>query len=72
MPFQPDVHAIYFSLIGDDFERTVAKALADPAKLAEISVATRAFTLAHKERKHIGDMVIAEALAESKKLATRR
>jgi glycosyltransferase involved in cell wall biosynthesis len=72
MPFQPDVHAIYFSLIGDDFERTVAKALADPAKLAEISVATRAFTLAHKERKHIGDMVIAEALAEIKKLATRR
>jgi glycosyltransferase involved in cell wall biosynthesis len=71
MPFQPDLHAIYFSLIGDDFERTVARALADPAKLAEISVATRAFTLAHKERKHVGEMVIEETLAESKKLEVR-
>ena len=71
MPFQPDVHAIYFSLIGDDFERTVARALADPAKLAEISVATRVFTLAHKERGHVGEMVIAETLAERKKAEGR-
>ena len=67
MPFEPDVHAIYFSLIGDDFERTVARALADPAKLEEISENTRAFTLAHKERGHIGEMVIEETLAERKK-----
>ena len=64
MPFQPDVQAIYFSLIGDDFERTVARALADPAKLDEISRETRAFTIAHKERGHVGEMVIEETLRE--------
>jgi len=67
MPFQPDVHAIYFSLIGDDFERTVARALADPAKLEEISRNTRAFTLEHKERGHVGDMIIEETLREQAK-----
>jgi len=64
MPMQPDVHAIYFSLFGDDFERTVARALADPAKLAEISRNTRAWTLEHKERGHVGDVVIEETLRE--------
>jgi hypothetical protein len=67
MPLQPDVHAIYFSLIGDDFERAVARALADPAKLEEIAQATRAFTLHSKDRRHIGDMVIAETLREHAK-----
>jgi hypothetical protein len=61
-PFQPDVHAVYFSLIGDDFERTVARALADPARLAEIATAARAFTLAHKQRHHVGAMIVAETL----------
>ncbi len=64
LPFQPDLHAIYFSLIGDDFERTVARALADPALLERISVETRAFTLQHKERTHVADMIIAETLRE--------
>jgi hypothetical protein len=67
MPFQPDVQAIYFSLIGDDFERTVARALADPAKLDEISRHTRAFTLEHKERGHVGDVIIEETLREHAK-----
>jgi len=67
MPFEPDVHAIYFSLIGDDFERTVAKALADPAKLEEISLSTRAFTLQHKERSHVGEVIIEETLREHAK-----
>jgi glycosyltransferase involved in cell wall biosynthesis len=62
MPFEPDVHAFYFSLIGDDFERTVARALADPVKLDEISRDVRAFTLAHKERGHIGEMMVEETL----------
>jgi hypothetical protein len=62
MPFEPDVHAIYFSLIGDDFERTVARALADPAKLDEISRNVRAFTIAHKERGHVGRMLVEETL----------
>jgi hypothetical protein len=64
MPYEPDVHAIYFSLIGDDFERTVARALADPAKLEEISRHGRTFTLAHKERGHVGEMVVEETLRE--------
>ena len=66
-PFQPDVQAIYFSLIGDDFERTVARALADPAKLEEISQNTRAFTIAHKERGHVGEMIVEETLREHTK-----
>jgi len=64
MPYEPDVHALYFSLIGDDFERTVERALADPAKLEEISRNVRAFTLAHKDRGHVGDMVVEETLRE--------
>jgi glycosyltransferase involved in cell wall biosynthesis len=62
MPYEPDVHAIYFSLIGDDFERTVARALGDLAKLEEISRNVRAFTLAHKERGHVGEMIVEETL----------
>jgi hypothetical protein len=62
MPFEPDIHAVYFSLIGDDFERTIARALDDPAKLDEISRNVRAFTLAHKERSHVGEVVIDETL----------
>ena len=41
LPFEPDVHAIYFSVIGQDFERTVARALAEPAKLEAIARAAR-------------------------------
>jgi hypothetical protein len=62
LPYEPDVHAIYFSLIGDDFERTLARALADPAKLDEISRNVRAHTLTHKDRGHVGDMIVAETL----------
>jgi hypothetical protein len=67
MPLQPDVHAIYFSLIGDDFERTVAQALADPAKLERIALATRAFTRQHKERGRVGETIIEETLREHAK-----
>ena len=62
MPFEPDVHAIYFSLIGDDFEKTVARALADPAKLDEISRNVREHTLRYKDRAHVGEMVVNETL----------
>lgn len=64
MPYEPDVHAIYFSLFGDDFERTIARALADPAKLDEISRNVRAHTLAHKDRGHVGAMVVEETLRQ--------
>ncbi len=62
MPYAPDVHAIYFSLIGDDFERTVARALADPGRLEAISRQVRAFTLEHKRREHVGEMIITETM----------
>jgi hypothetical protein len=62
--FEPDVHAIYFSLIGDHFERTVAESLASPEKLDRISRATRAFTIEKKEQTKIGEYVIGETLRE--------
>ncbi len=64
MPLQPDVHAVYFSLIGDDFERAVARALGDPAKLEEMAANTRAYTLAHKERGHVGEWIVEETLRQ--------
>jgi hypothetical protein len=67
LPFEPDVHAIYFSMIGDDFERTVARALGDPAKLEEIARQARDLVVHHKERQIFGDHVIRETLATAKK-----
>jgi hypothetical protein len=63
LPLEPDVHAVYFSLIGGDFERTVARALADPERLERIAEAGRAFTIAHKERSIVGAHIIRETLA---------
>jgi hypothetical protein len=60
--YQPDVHAIYFSMIGDDFERVVARALASPEKLAEIARNARAFTMEQKNSLRVGDYVIEETL----------
>jgi hypothetical protein len=63
LPFEPDVHAIYFSMIGGDFERVVARALADPAKLEAIARAARDLVVNHKERQIFGDYVIREVLS---------
>ena len=60
--FQPDVHAIYFSLIGDDFERVVAEALRQPEKLERMGQAARAFTIEHKDRLFLGEYVIEETI----------
>ena len=62
MPYEPDVHAIYFSLIGDDFERTIDRALADPEKLDAISRNVREYTLRYKDREHVGEMIVEETL----------
>jgi hypothetical protein len=67
LPFEPDVHAVYFSMIGGDFERVVARALADPAKLEEIARAARDLVVNHKERQIFGDYVIRETLAAAGK-----
>ena len=66
LPFEPDVHAIYFSLIGEDFERTVERALADPAKLAEIAAAARDLVVNHKQRQIVGEFIVRETLAAAK------
>jgi hypothetical protein len=65
LPFEPDVHAIYFSTIGEDFERTVARALADPARLEEIARAARHLVVNFKERQVVGDAIIRETLASA-------
>jgi len=72
LPFEPDVHAIYFSLIGQDFERTVERALADPAKLAEIAAAGRDLVVNHKQRQIVGEFIIRETLAAAKASADRK
>lgn len=69
LPFEPDVHAIYFSLIGNDFERVVARALADPDRLASIAQAARDWVVNHKQRPTVGEWVIRETLAETAKTA---
>jgi hypothetical protein len=66
LPFEPDVHAIYFSLIGDDFERVVERALADPDKLAKIGQAARELVVNHKQRQMVGEFIIRETLAAAK------
>jgi hypothetical protein len=63
--FQPDVDAIYFSMIGDDFERVVARALADPAKLDEMARAVRDLVVNHKQRHLVGEHIIRETLAQA-------
>ena len=47
-------------LAGED--AGVEHALADPAKLEHISQAVREFTIAHKERMKLGEMVVDETL----------
>jgi hypothetical protein len=62
MPFEPDVHAVYFSLFGDDFEKAIDRALADPAKLDAMSRQVREHTLTYKDRARVGEMVVEETL----------
>jgi hypothetical protein len=64
--FQPDVHAFYFSMIGDDFERVVARALANPARLEEMAQAGRDLVVNHKQRHLLGEHIIRETLAAAK------
>lgn len=68
---EPDVHAIYFSLIGDHFERVVTDALASPEKLERIARAAREFTIEKKERSKLGDYVIEETMREHARLQAR-
>jgi len=71
MPLQPNLHAIYFSLIGDDFERTIADALSNPERLETIARQARAFTIQHKEHLHLGEIIIDETLREHERTKGR-
>ncbi len=62
-PLEPDRHAVYFSYIGDHFERQVESALSDLDRLQKISDEARAFTLARKGRMHLLDYVVESTLA---------
>ncbi len=71
MQMVPDVHAIYFSLIGDHFEQMVTAALADPEKLERMALAAREFTYKYKEQTQIGNYVVDETLREFARLQAK-
>lgn len=59
---QPDVHAIYFSLIADDFERQIARALANSQLLESMSKTARQYVIDCKARPKIADYVVSTTL----------
>jgi hypothetical protein len=65
LPLQPERHAIYFSPIGQDFERTVERALGDPARLEQIAQEARAFVRERKDPRQIGQWIVEETLRKA-------
>jgi hypothetical protein len=63
-PLLPDVHAFYFSYMGDHFERVVADALSDDARLQRMSDAGRAFIREKKGRKGLLNYIVDTTLGE--------
>ena len=61
---RPNEHALYFSLIGEDFEQVVLEALSQPEKLERMAREARAFTIREKERQVLGEYVVEETLRE--------
>ena len=64
-PLEPDRHAVYFSYMGDHFERQVEQVLADPDRLQKMSDEARAFVLARKGRRRLVNHVVETTLAVS-------
>jgi len=62
-PLLPDIQAFYFSYIGDHFERTVAEALRDDARLQRMSDAARHFVREKKGRSKLLNYVVDTTLA---------
>ena len=62
-PLVPDVHAFYFSYIGDHFERMVEQALADPDRLQRMSEAARQFVREKKPRSQLLNYVVETTLS---------
>ena len=63
-PMEPDEHAIFFSLAGQDLEKQIVRALGNPDFLQQLSTRTRAWTLACKQRPTIANYIIAETLRQ--------
>ncbi|PTX99331.1 hypothetical protein DB346_15830 [Verrucomicrobia bacterium LW23] len=65
LALEPDKHAVYYSPLGDDFERQLERALADLPRLEAMSIATAQHTQAHKTRAAIGDYIVRTTLAQA-------
>lgn len=61
-PLLPDVHAFYFSYMSDHFERTVADALGDPARLQRMSDAASKFVREEKGRSRLIEYIVETTL----------
>ncbi len=64
-PFLPDIHAIYFSLMGDDFEKKIISSLADLKALQTIATAAKTFVKIDKDRKTMARTIVDATLAEA-------
>jgi hypothetical protein len=64
-PLLPDVHAFYFSFMGDHFERTIAEAMRDQDRLQRMSDVVRQFVRAKKLRAGLLNYVVDTTLAEA-------
>jgi hypothetical protein len=62
-PLEPDLHAFYFSYIGDHFERVVEEALRDDARLQRMADAARPFVREKKGRARLLNYVVDATLA---------
>ncbi len=61
-PLEPDLHAFYFSCMGDHFERAVERALASPQELQAVSERARAFVLEKKGRQRLVNYIVETTL----------
>jgi hypothetical protein len=64
-PLVPEEHAFYFSYIGDHFERVVAEALGDGARLQRMADAAHRFVREKKGRRGLLNYIVDTTLAKS-------
>jgi hypothetical protein len=61
---EPDKTALYFSLIGDHFERELRKAFSDTERLRQIAAASRDYVIQYKTRSKVARWVVDNTLTE--------
>jgi hypothetical protein len=66
LPFLPDTHAIYFSLMGEDFENKMISSLENLDFLDRIATQSHAFVKTVKDRQAMARYVVESTLAEAK------